>query len=127
MPQQTPRTPLGTWYRFRLAAEQARTALVFLTQSPCASSCASLALRCEPGEAVPFSGHGETPLFDRHQYRLARERNRNEGKASATRELDKFLDIAKGTHRAPEAPPGANLPSKELIDIRALMQQRSLC
>jgi hypothetical protein len=79
LPQHTQRIPLGTWYRFRLAAEHARTALVFLTQSPCASSCASLALRCEPGVAVPFSSHGETPLFERQQYQLARERNRNEG------------------------------------------------
>jgi hypothetical protein len=77
--QHTQRIPLATWYRFRLAAEQARTALVFLTQSPCASSCASLVLRCEPGEAVPFSSNGETPLFERQQYELARERNRNEG------------------------------------------------
>lgn len=73
------RIPLATWYRFRLAAEQARTALVFLTQSPCASSCASLVLRCEPGEAVPFSSHGETPLFELQQHQLARERTRNEG------------------------------------------------
>ena len=38
LPQYLMRIPLSTWYRFRLAAEQARTALVFLTQSPCASS-----------------------------------------------------------------------------------------
>jgi hypothetical protein len=76
--QHAQRIPLATWYRFRLAAEQARTALVFLTQSPCASSCASLVLGCEPGEAVPFSSNGETPLFEGQQYQLARVRNRNE-------------------------------------------------
>ena len=76
--QHARRIPLATWYRFRLAAEQARTSLIFLTQLPCASSCASLALRCEPGEAVPFSSNGETPLFERQQYQLIRERNRNE-------------------------------------------------
>jgi AraC-like DNA-binding protein len=66
-------------YRFRLAAEHARTALVFLTQLPCASSCATLSLRCEPAAVVPFSSQGETPLFERQQYQFARERNRNEG------------------------------------------------
>ena len=75
------RIPLATWYRFRLAAEQARTALVFLTQSPCASSCAALALRCEPASVRPFSSNGETASFERQQYTLVRERNRNEGSA----------------------------------------------
>jgi hypothetical protein len=81
LPQHASRIPLATWYRFRLAAEQARTALIFLTQSPCANSCASLALRCEPGETAPFSSNGETRLFERQQFQLARERNRNENSA----------------------------------------------
>jgi hypothetical protein len=81
LPQHTMRIPLATWYRFRLAAEHARSALVFLTQSPCASSCAALALRCDTASAKPFSEHGETPLFAHQQYRLVRERNRNEGSA----------------------------------------------
>ncbi|WP_260735489.1 DNA recombination/repair protein RecA [Tunturiibacter lichenicola] len=81
LPQYARRIPLATWYRFRLAAEQARTALIFLTQSPCASSCASLALRCESGEAMPFSSNGETPLFEGQQYRMERERNRNDASA----------------------------------------------
>lgn len=79
LPQHARRIPLATWYRFRLAAEQARSALVFLTQSSCTSSCASLALHCDPTLAVPFSSEGETPLFERQQYQLSRERNRNEG------------------------------------------------
>jgi len=79
LPQHTMRIPLATWYRFRLAAEHARSALVFLTQSPCASSCAALALRCDTALVKPFSEHGETPLFEQQQYRLVRERNRNEG------------------------------------------------
>lgn len=79
LPQHTQRIPLGTWYRFRLAAEHARTALVFLTQSPCASSCATLSLRCDPPSVVPFSCQGETPLFERQHYQFARERNRNGG------------------------------------------------
>jgi len=78
LPQHAMRIPLATWYRFRLAAEQARTALIFLTQSPCANSCAALALRCEPSKVTPFTSNGETPLFERQQYTLVRERNRNE-------------------------------------------------
>jgi hypothetical protein len=77
-PQHTMRIPLATWYRFRLAAEQARTALIFLTQSPCASSCAALSVRSEPARVQPFNAKGETALFERQQYTLVRERNRNE-------------------------------------------------
>ena len=77
-PQHTMRIPLATWYRFRLAAEQARTAPIFLTQSPCSSSCAALVLRCEPTRVQSFSRSGETALFERQQYTLVRERNRNE-------------------------------------------------
>jgi hypothetical protein len=76
--QHTIRIPLATWYRFRLAAEQARTALIFLSQAPCAHSCAALALRCEPASVRPFSSNGETALFEHQQYTLMRERNRNE-------------------------------------------------
>jgi hypothetical protein len=82
LPQHTTRIPLATWYRFRLAAEQSRTALLFLTQAPCASSCAALALRCEPASVRPFSSNGEAALFERQQYTLLRERNRNEGSLS---------------------------------------------
>jgi hypothetical protein len=70
---------LATWYRFRLAAEHARSALIVLSQAPCAGSCAALSLRCEPSLPLPFSEHGETPLFEGQRYQLARERNRNEG------------------------------------------------
>jgi hypothetical protein len=81
LPQHTMRIPLATWYRFRLAAEQARTALVFLTRSTCASSCAAVSLHCEPLNVVPFSHAGETALFERQQYTLIRDRNRNEGQS----------------------------------------------
>lgn len=78
LPQHAMRIPLATWYRFRLAAEQARSALIFLSQVPCAHSCAALALRCEPASVRPFSSNGETALFEHQQYTLMRERNRNE-------------------------------------------------
>lgn len=83
LPQHLMRIPLSTWYRFRLAAEQARTALVFLTQSPCASSCAALSLRSEPACVLPFRSKEETALFMGQRYALVRERNRNEGVAIA--------------------------------------------
>src|SRR6185437_10744726 len=60
LPQHAMRIPLATWYRFRLAAEQARTALIFLSDAPCTHSCATLALRCEPASVRPFSSNGET-------------------------------------------------------------------
>jgi hypothetical protein len=80
LPQQTMRIPLPYWYRFRLAAEQARTALILLTQSPCANSCAALVLRCEHANTEAW-GNCETPLFQTQRYTLLRERNRNEGSA----------------------------------------------
>jgi recA bacterial DNA recombination protein len=79
LPQHATRVPLSTWYRYRLAAEQARTALLLLTQTPCANSCAALSLRCEPAHVRPFSRDGETALFEGQRYTLVRERNRNEG------------------------------------------------
>ena len=81
LPQHLTRIPLATWYRFRLAAEQARTALVFLTQSPCASSCTALSLRCEPARVFSFRSKEETAFFEGQRYSLVRERNRNEGAA----------------------------------------------
>ena len=80
-PQDATRIPLQHWYRFRLATEQARTALVLLTQTPCANSCAALALRSEAASVQPFCRNGETALFEGQRYRLIRERNRNEGSA----------------------------------------------
>ena len=78
-PQHTRRITLATWYRYRLAAEQARTALIVLTQAPCTGSCAALSLSCEPLETTSFSSNGETALFEGRKFTLLRERNRNEG------------------------------------------------
>ena len=89
LPQHTMRIPLATWYRFRLAAEHARSALLFLTHSPCASSCAALALHCDPAEPKSFSAHGETSLFERQRYQLVRERNRNEGSSFQRKPVDR--------------------------------------
>jgi hypothetical protein len=80
-PQDATRIPLQHWYRFRLSAEHARTALLLLTQTPCANSCAGLALHSEPASVAPFSSNGETALFEGQRYRLIREGNRNETSA----------------------------------------------
>ena len=85
LPQHIMRVPLSTWYRFRLAAEQARTALIFLSQSPCASSCSALSLRCEPASVQSFRSGKETALFEGQRYSLVRERNRNEGSVAIIR------------------------------------------
>jgi RecA/RadA recombinase len=77
--QHAMRIPLSTWYRYRLAAEQARTALLLLTQTQCANSCAALVLRCEPAHVRPFCCNGETALYEGQRYTLVPERNRNEG------------------------------------------------
>ncbi len=44
------RIPLATWFRFRAAADRARTVLLVLTQHPCARSSAELVLRLSPAE-----------------------------------------------------------------------------
>lgn len=73
------RIPIASWHRFRLAAEQAQTALVLLTQSPCAKSCASLVLRCDRAATNEgWRDEGKTPLFTSLCYRAAVERKRGE-------------------------------------------------
>lgn len=50
-PEAAWRVPLATWFRFRAAAERSRTAVLLLTQHPCARSSAELVLRLEPLQA----------------------------------------------------------------------------
>ena len=45
-PEQARRVPLASWYRFRLQAEKSHALLLLVTQTACASSCASVVLRC---------------------------------------------------------------------------------
>ncbi|MBE7159390.1 MAG: hypothetical protein INR62_13325 [Rhodospirillales bacterium] len=45
------RIPLATWFRFRTAADRARTVFLLLTQHPCARSSAELVLRLFPAQA----------------------------------------------------------------------------
>jgi len=45
-PEQVLRVPLASWYRYRLQAEKAQSLFLLLTQTTCASSCASVVLHC---------------------------------------------------------------------------------
>ena len=51
-PEAVSRVPLGTWFRYRAAAERTQSSIVLLTQHPCAKSSAELLLRLGPSEAV---------------------------------------------------------------------------
>jgi recombination protein RecA len=73
------RIPTATWYRFRLAAEQSQAAVVLLTQTPCARSCASIVLCCERAkEAEQWSANAGTALFEGIAFKLILERKRGE-------------------------------------------------
>jgi recombination protein RecA len=73
------RIAISYWHRFRLAAEQAQTALILLTQTPCAKSCASLVLRCSSNPSTPWRQGTETALFTALRYGVMIERMRHEG------------------------------------------------
>lgn len=77
-PEDAVRVPLASWYRFRLAAAQARTALVLLTQTPCTKSSASLALRCEHSKSSDWSLGNQASLFEKVRYGMVVERKRGE-------------------------------------------------
>ncbi len=66
------RIPLATWFRFRAAAERARTVLLVLTQHPCARSSAELVLRLSPAEpqatATVLTGAGFQIAIDRRRF-----------------------------------------------------------
>jgi recombination protein RecA len=73
------RTPTSYWYRFRLLAEQTQLALILVTRTPCAKSCASLVLRCyRSDENSSWSENRERPLFTTVHYAVAVERTRHE-------------------------------------------------
>jgi recombination protein RecA len=78
--------PLAAWYRFRLAAERAQTALIVLTDIPCAKSCTELHLSCacEAGYER-WQRAGETPLLTGLGSRVHIVRNRSESTDSPLR------------------------------------------
>jgi hypothetical protein len=50
-PEQGVRIPLGTWFRFRQAADRTRCSLLVLAQQPFAKSSAAVVLECAPQSA----------------------------------------------------------------------------
>ena len=42
------RIPLASWFRFQRAVEHTKTALLVVSEFPCAQTCAALVVRCQP-------------------------------------------------------------------------------
>jgi hypothetical protein len=65
------RIPLASWFRFQRAVEHTKTALLVVSEFPCAQTCAALAVRLEmnkegcPTLVSPI--FGETGWEDSHQ------------------------------------------------------------
>ena len=78
-PKQARRVPLASWYRFRLQAEKSQALLLLVTQTACASSCASVALRClEAEERWQYANEaaGRWPLLAGFRYQVSADRKR---------------------------------------------------
>src|ERR1035437_4282325 len=80
-PEQVRRVPWASWYRFRLQAEKSQAILLLVTQAACASSCASVVLRClEADERWQYANDASIgwPLFTGvlHQIGVRRKRGR---------------------------------------------------
>jgi recombination protein RecA len=78
-PDQARRVPLASWYRFRLQAEKSQAILLLVTQAACASSCASVVLRClEADERWQYANESPIglPLLTGFRYRVGADRKR---------------------------------------------------
>ena len=72
-PEFVSRVDLGTWHRYRVAAERTQSSVVLLTQHACAKSSAELLLRLHPteilhDEATVFSGTQPKAEIARHRF-----------------------------------------------------------
>ncbi len=72
-PEFVSRVELGTWHRYRVAAERTQSSIVLLTQYVCAKSSAELLLRLHPAEpvrdeATVFSGTLSKAEVARHRF-----------------------------------------------------------
>jgi hypothetical protein len=77
--EQARRVPLASWYRFRLQAEKSQAILLLVTQTACASSCASVVLRCrEADERWQYANEAPTgwPLLTGFRYQVSADRRR---------------------------------------------------
>jgi hypothetical protein len=87
------RVPLASWYRFRLAAAQARTALILLAQTACAKSSASLALRCAHKKCDAWSAGDQAALFENARQSVAVERKRGEENIFACKKSPQSVSV----------------------------------
>ena len=72
-PEFVSRVELGTWHRYRVAAERTQSSIILLTQYVCAKSSAELLLRLYPGEMLReettvFSGTQPKAEIARHRF-----------------------------------------------------------
>lgn len=72
-PEFVSRVDLGTWHRYRVAAERTQSSIVLLTQYVCAKSSAELLLRLHPAEmpreeTTVFSGTRPRAEIARHRF-----------------------------------------------------------
>jgi len=73
-PEFVSRVDLGTWHRYRVAAERTQSSIVLLTQHGCAKSSAELLLRLHPAEILRdeaitlFSGTQARAEVARHRF-----------------------------------------------------------
>jgi len=84
-PEQARRVPLASWYRFRLQAENSRAILILVTQTPCASSCTSVALHCiEADEQWQYANEVPVglPLLTGFRYKVSADRKRGSAQES---------------------------------------------
>jgi hypothetical protein len=84
-PEQARRVPLASWYRFRLQAEKSQAILLLVTQAACASSCASVVLRClEADERWQYANEAPAglPLLTGFRYRVGADRKRGSAQES---------------------------------------------
>jgi hypothetical protein len=84
-PEQARRVPLASWYRFRLQAEKSQAILLLVTQTACASSCASVVLRCVDAEER-WQYANEAPvgltLLTGFRYQVSADRKRGSAQES---------------------------------------------
>lgn len=92
-PQDAVRVPLASWYRFRLATAQARTALILLTQTGCAKSSASLALRCAHEKSEAWSAGKQVALFGNARHSVTVDRKRGEENIFARKKAPQFASV----------------------------------
>jgi recombination protein RecA len=84
-PEQARRVPLASWYRFRLQTEKSQAILLLVTQAACASSCASVVLRCLDAEERwqhANESSASMPLLTGFRYQIGADRKRGSAQES---------------------------------------------